>query len=175
MLASHGAAVECAHAGSVSHPPGFIDEFRFGGIGHDLEDNEDEDGFDISAEALFRPLGARTGDPLDIFLSPRPHIGGQISTLGDTSLAYLGLTWDAWLTDSIFVEGSFGGAVHDGPTGDAGDSFGCSVNFREAASLGVALAGNWRLLATVSHMSNAGLCERNSGLTSAGVQLGYRW
>jgi len=27
----------------------------------------------------------------------------------------------------------------------------------------------------VSHMSNGGLCDENQGLTSAGVQLGYRW
>ncbi len=164
-----------AFAEPAGRTPGFVDELRLGAWVHDLENNEDEDGWDISAELLLQRLGPRTGDPLDILFSPRPHVGVQINTSGDTSLGYFGLTWDAWLTDSIFIEGSFGGAVHDGPTGDTGDSFGCSVNFRESAALGVALSPGWNLLATVSHMSNAGLCDRNSGLTSGGVQLGYRW
>jgi hypothetical protein len=152
-----------------------IDEFRIGVLAQDLEDNDAEDGIAINAELLFPHLGPRTGDPLDFFLSPRPHIGAQINTEGDTSLGYFGLTWDIALSDLFFIEASFGGAVHDGPTDDSGDSFGCSVNFRESASIGVALTNNWRLLATVSHMSNAGLCDENSGLTSGGVQLGYRW
>lgn len=163
-----------AMAGSLT-TGGFIDEFRFGVLAQDLEDNDDEDGIAISAEVLFPHLGPRKGDALDIFLSPRPHIGAQINTDDDTSLAYAGLTWDVWLSDMIFVEASFGGAWHDGPTGDSGDSFGCELNFRESASIGLALTESWRLLATVSHMSNAGLCDENSGLTSGGLQLGYRW
>jgi len=152
-----------------------IDEFRLGVLAHDLEDNDEEDGIDINAEILFPHLGSHTDDPLDIFLSPRPHIGAQINTEGDTNLAYFGLTWDVWFTDMVFVEASFGGAVHDGPTDESGSSFGCELNFRESASLGLALSEHWRLLATVSHMSNAGICDENQGLTSAGVQLGYRW
>jgi len=167
--------VPAASAGSLAPTGGFIDEFRFGVLAQDLEDNDAEDGIAISAEVLFPHLGPRTRDPLDIFLSPRPHLGAQINTDDSTSLAYAGLTWDVWLTDLLFVEASFGGAVHDGPTDDSGDSFGCSVNFRESASIGLALSESWRLLATVSHMSNAGLCDRNSGLTSGGLQLGYRW
>ncbi len=170
MLLSATAAV----AGSPS-TGGFIDEFRFGVLAQDLEDNDAEDGIAMNAELLFPHLGPRTGGPLDTFLSPRPHIGAQINTEGDTSLAYAGLTWDIWFSEILFIEASFGGAVHDGPTDDSGDSFGCSVNFRESASIGIALAENWRLLATVSHMSNAGLCDENSGLTSGGLQLGYRW
>lgn len=154
---------------------GIVDELRFGILAHDLESNDDENGVDLNAELLLHPLGPRTGDPLDILLSPRPHLGAQINTDGDTSLGYFGLTWDAWLSDMFFVEASFGGAVHDGPTDDSSSSFGCTVNFRESAAIGAALSPGWRLLATVSHMSNAGLCGENQGLTSAGVQLGYRW
>lgn len=167
--------VPAAMAGSPAPPGGFIDEFRFGVLAQDLEDNDDEDGIAISTELLFPHLGAHTDDPLDIFLSPRPHIGAQINTDDGTSLAYLGLTWDVWLSDIVFLEASFGGAVHDGPTDDSGASFGCVVNFRESASIGIALSQHWRLLAMVSHMSNAGLCDQNSGLTSGGLQLGYRW
>ena len=54
-----------------------------------------------------------------------------------------------------------------------GSAFGCPLNFRESASLAFAVMERWRIYGTVAHMSNAGLCERNSGLTSAGVRLGY--
>ncbi len=181
-----GAALSCATLVSSATPGvalaepltrshGFFNELRIGALAHDLESNEDEDGWDVNAELLFNPLGHRRSDWLDFFLTPRPHIGGSINLAGDTSLAYAGLTWDIWLTDDIFVEGSFGGAVHDGPTDDSNSSFGCAVNFRESASVGVALSEHWRILGTVSHMSNAGLCGENQGLTSAGVQLGYQW
>lgn len=157
----------------LSH--GFIDETRLGGLAHDLESNRDEDGVDINGEILLHRLGVRSADPLDILLTPRPHIGVSINTSGDTSVAYAGLTWDLWFTDNLFIEASFGGAVHDGRTDDSSSSFGCTASFRESAALGVALSDHWRILATVSHMSNAGLCDQNQGLTSAGVQVGYRW
>ena len=53
--------------------------------------------------------------------SPRPHIGADINTSGNTSDGYFGLTWGIMLIqnlfgagDGIFVNGSLGGAVHDG-------------------------------------------------------------
>jgi lipid A 3-O-deacylase len=49
------------------------------------------------------------------------------------------------------------------------------VNFRESASLGLALSPDWRLMGTVDHMSNAGLCGNNRGLTNAGVRLGIKF
>ncbi|WP_081449527.1 acyloxyacyl hydrolase [Rhodomicrobium vannielii] len=30
-------------------------------------------------------------------------------------------------------------------------------------------------MATIDHMSNAGLCDTNRGLTNAGVRLGYKF
>jgi len=168
-------SVVAAFADPTPRTPGLISELRGGALAHDLESNDNEGGWDVNAEALLHRLGPRTGDPLDILLSPRPHVGVQINTSGDTNLGYFGLTWDAWLTDTIFVEASFGGAVHDGPTDNSNDSFGCTANFRESAAVGVAVSESWNLLAIVSHMSNAGLCDQNQGLTSAGVQLGYRW
>jgi Lipid A 3-O-deacylase (PagL) len=37
------------------------------------------------------------------------------------------------------------------------------------------LAVLWRVLLSVEHMSNADLCDRNRGLTNAGVRLGYQF
>jgi len=176
LLAAIALAGPLANAGERAGPShSFIDEARLGGLAHDLESNKDEDGGDINGEILLHRLGARSADPLDILLTPRPHIGASINTSGDTSVAYAGLTWDFWFTNNLFIEASFGGAVHDGPTDDSSSSFGCTANFREAAAIGLALSDHWRILATVSHMSNAGLCDQNQGLTSAGVQVGYRW
>jgi lipid A 3-O-deacylase len=86
------------------------------------------------------------------------------------------LTRDFLLTESLFLEASFGGAVHDGETDDNNsDSYGCTLNFRESVSLGVALSENLSLMVTVDHMSNGGLCDQNQGLTNAGIRLGYKW
>ena len=53
--------------------------------------------------------------------SPRPHIGADINTSGNTSDGYFGLGWGIVLiqslfgvNDGMFANGSLGGAVHDG-------------------------------------------------------------
>ncbi|MFP4538891.1 MAG: acyloxyacyl hydrolase [Dichotomicrobium sp.] len=179
LFAALAAAGPCLTVAAAAEPlpqeTRIIDEIRLGALVHDLESNDNEDGWDVNVEALFHRLGPRTGDPLDILLSPRPHVGVSLNTSGDTNVGYFGLTWDARLTETLFVEASFGGALHDGPTGDSNDSFGCTANFREAAAVGLALAPGWNLLATVSHVSNGGACGQNQGLTSTGVQVGYHW
>ena len=45
--------------------------------------------------------------------------------------------------------------------------------FREAAALGFRITEHWSVMATVEHMSNAGLCGENRGLTNFGGKLGY--
>jgi hypothetical protein len=50
---------------------------------------------------------------------------------------------------------------------------GCAVTFRESATAGFRITQNWSIMATVEHMSNAGLCVENRGLTNAGLRLGY--
>lgn len=153
----------------------WIDEVRLGLFIHDSEQGNDEDGADLNLEILYGRIGHARGNFLDYFLMPRPHLGATIS-FKDTSLAYAGFTWDLQITERLFVETSFGGAVHNGPFDDKDDAaFGCAANFRESASLGVALSDRWRMLATIEHMSNAGLCGENDGLTNAGVRLGYKW
>jgi lipid A 3-O-deacylase len=52
-------------------------------------------------------------------------------------------------------------------------ALGCSPLFRESGSIGVRLSANWSLLATVEHLSNAGLCDQNRGLTNIGARVGY--
>lgn len=157
-------------------PFALIDEVRFGLLAHSVEPSNAEDGVDANLEVLFgRPAVNYDNAWLDVILRPRIHLGTSINTAGDTNQLYAGLTWDAKLTRRLSLELTFGGALHDGPTGDGHeDSYGCSLNFRESASLGYALDERWTLYGTVAHMSNANLCDHNSGLTSVGVRLGYK-
>ena len=153
----------------------FIDEVRFGVLAANLEDGDDGGDYTINGEVLFSRLGGNYGDPIrDYFFRPRVHLGVSISPDG-VNQVYTGLTWDHHLTERLFFETSFGAAAHDGDTSDSGDSYGCAVQFRESASVGVELTEHLRVMATVDHMSNAGLCDGNQGLTNAGVRLGYRW
>jgi lipid A 3-O-deacylase len=155
-----------------------LDEVRLGAFAANLEEGDSEDAeMVINGELLFgRPEGSYRNPILDHFLRPRPHIGFSITPDDGTNQVYAGLTWDVKLTDRLFLETSFGGTLHDGPTAsDDPDSYGCSVLFRESASLGYAITETTRLLLTVDHMSNASLCDQNQGLTNAGVRLAHRW
>jgi lipid A 3-O-deacylase len=106
-------------------------------------------------------------------------LGAMVNTRGDTSEVYLGAAWTLPLFNVLFVEGTFGGAYHDGPLTSQGpdyrSAYGCRLNFHESASVGAALGEHWRIMATVEHMSNALLCQPNAGLTDYGVRLGYKF
>ena len=152
-------------------------EARLGGTAHDPGSPE-RGSADINGELLFGKTFSVDRNPL----LPRIHLGGSASLGGKTSYGYAGLTWTFGVTDRLFVEGSFGGAVHNGQTGvivDPGhNKLGCSPLFRESAALGFRLTQNWNVLATIDHMSNAGLCGHdhgNRGLTNFGGKLGYRF
>ncbi len=154
-----------------------ISELRGGIFWHNVEDdNSSEDGSDLNVELLFnKPTWSHPNPLLHHLITPRPHIGGHINMSQSTSMFYFGLTWTYDLTDRLFFETSFGGAVHDGPLDEPGHSFGCSLNFRESASLGMHLTPSWDIMVTVDHMSNANLCDRNAGLTNLGVRMGYKF
>ena len=48
-----------------------------------------EDGIDTNIEVLFK-----SPSMLDVIWAPRPHLGATLNSAGNTSQAYLGLTWD---------------------------------------------------------------------------------
>ncbi len=155
----------------------YLDEIRFGVLIQDIEESNANSGGDFNLEVLFGRISQPRGDYLlDLFLTPRLHLGANIDFDGETNQAYFGFTWDIRLNDWLFFETSFGGAVHDGDTGKNDEvSFGCSINFRESAAIGVELSERLRVQVGVDHMSNAGLCDRNDGLTNGGIRFGYRW
>lgn len=154
-----------------------LDEIRFGLSQHSIEPDFSEDGLDADVELIFERLGGpeRPMDWLESLLRPRPQVGARVSLADETSRVFAGFLWEVPLTERVSLELGFGGAIHDGPLDrDGTASYGCRWSFRETAGIGVALSEQWQLIAGIEHMSNADLCARNRGLTSAGVRLGYR-
>ncbi|MCB5177691.1 MULTISPECIES: acyloxyacyl hydrolase [Microvirga] len=158
--------------------PGLLSEFRFGFSAQDPWGPEGDGGSaNLTGEILFaKPFTA--SDLFTSYFIPRPHVGGSLNFDGRTSFAYAGLSWTVDITPNLFVEGSLGGAIHNGKDRpshlqDHHQAMGCSPLFREAGSVGVRLSANWSLMATVEHLSNAGSCSDNRGLTNIGARVGY--
>jgi len=161
--------------GGPGNPASPISEVRVGGLIHDPLSPE-RGGVDLSGEVLFnKPF--TSADPLWNALLPRPDVGGTANFRGKTSEAYAGLAWDYDVTQRVFVEGGFGGSINDAHTGaivpPGYNDMGCNESFRESASLGYRLTQNWSVMGTVEHMSNAGFCPPNRGLTNFGARVGY--
>lgn len=74
---------------------------------HGPASDHNENGVDLNLEAQFAPL--------DLFGSPRPHLGISANFNGDTSAAYAGLNFRLRETSHWFVDGILGAAVHNGP------------------------------------------------------------
>lgn len=166
-----------ARAPVVAPAPTYFWEARLGVSAHDPWSPE-KGSADINGELLIgKPY--MHPDPLINFFIPRFHVGASVNTAGKTSYFYAGLTWNYDFTQWFFVEASFGGAVHNGDTSPipapGHNGLGCSPLFRESLALGYRLNANWSVLATVDHMSNAGLCDANRGLTNVGGKISYRW
>lgn len=109
----------------------------------------------------------------------RPHLGATVNFGGLESMVYTGVSWTVPIGDSpIFVEASFGGAVHNGASLGAtypARSLGCAFLFRESASVGVMVTETASVMATVEHASNANLCPDNRGLTNMGIRFGWKF
>jgi lipid A 3-O-deacylase len=163
----------------------FVDEVKVGVLAHDVGflTHHVEGGADVNLEMLFT-----SPEFLRVIGSPRPHIGGDINTDGNTSDGYFGLTWGVTLvygvfgpSDGIFVNGSLGGAIHDGspltgavqPPGHK--LLGSRILFRESAELGYQINPTLSISAILDHISNANLAPRNAGITSAGARLGFKF
>ena len=159
--------VDEVKAGILAHDVGFL--------GHHLEK-----GPDVNLEMLFTPP-----DILSVIGSPRPHIGADINTAGKTSDGYFGLTWGIMLIqslfgagDGVFINGSLGGAVHDGYINSGPPNrklLGTRVLFRESAELGYQLVPGISMSALLDHISNANIGRHNMGITSAGARLGFKF
>jgi lipid A 3-O-deacylase len=156
--------------------PRLLSEFRFGLAAQDPWGSEGGSG-NLTGEALLaKPF--TTADLFTSYFIPRPHLGGSLNFDAKTSFVYAGLTWSIDVTPRIFIEGSFGGATHDGRTNPFSGSYeqavlGCQHLFRESGSIGVRLSANWSMMATIEHLTDGGTCSAGGGLTNIGARLGY--
>jgi lipid A 3-O-deacylase len=159
-----------------------VDELKIGGLAHDVGflGHHVEGGADVNVEMLFT-----SPDLLRYIGSPRPHVGADINTSGNTSDGYFGLTWGIMLIqnlfgagDGVFANGSLGGAVHDGHLNSAPPDrkkLGSRILFRESLELGYQVNPVVSVSAILDHISNANLASHNAGITSAGARIGFRF
>ncbi len=157
-----------------------FDEARFGVLG--AIDNtylNDEKGAFITGMLLFDPFDAASATGWERLARPRVHIGGDVSTAGESNQIYAGFSWTAHLNERFFLEAGFGGALTDAKKhndGTRGPFVGCAALFHEYLAAGVNLDKNWSIIAQVEHSSHAKLCgDDNSGITRAGVLVGYKF
>lgn len=184
-------AIAAATAADPAQAGGWLSEARLGAALHSIDlnggDPAVEDGADISIEALFV-----SPKPLRHILSPRPYVGASFNTAGDTDFFGFGLAWEQrFARERFFVEGDFGLAWHNGvidlppeddPRYDEIEAnnilFGSRTLFRLSFGVGVRLSPRWRAQAFYQHLSNGqifGDTDRNQGLDSVGLRLGYRF
>ncbi len=169
---------------SVSSPAGAADkghpvsEFLLGVLHHDagVISRSKEDGPDVNVEWRFDALeGVAFWEAIR---SPRPTLGANINTRGDTSSIYLALTWSLDLPAGFFLDASFGGGVHDGKLATASrerKELGTRGLFYLAAGLGYRFLEHHSISLRVDHMSNADLVGDNSGLDTVGLRYSYRF
>ena len=164
---------------SVVHAAPLFDELRFGAVGSIEKNGNREEGAFVSGIVFFDPFGHDEASGWEKLARPRVHVGGDISTAGEANQLYAGFSWTYDITDWLFLEGGFGGTIHDGKLDEdpnPGPKLGSAVLFHEYAAVGFKLDANWRLVANIEHSSHAGLADGpNSGLSRAGVMSGYKF
>ncbi|MBF0307613.1 MAG: acyloxyacyl hydrolase [Alphaproteobacteria bacterium] len=152
---------------------GPISEVRGGLLAHDVAilGSHEEEGVDVNAEILFR-----SPQVLRPLLAPRPHVGVDVNTLGDTSVAYAGLTWQTDI-GPLWGALAFGGAVHDGEIDEkpGAKGLGSRALFRLAGEVGWYASPHVSISLLYDHYSNATLAEDNEGLNNLGLRFGYRF
>lgn len=152
---------------------GIVSEIRLGALVHDegpFSRNE-ESGYDANLEVLFV-----SPDFLDVIWSPRPHLGADINSGGDTSQVYAGLSWEWSFWGDWFAGFSLGGSVHDGKLTTLEidrKELGCRLLFRESVEVGYRFGGRHGISGFLDHISNAKICDKNEGLDNFGIRYGY--
>jgi len=144
-----------------------------GVIAHDrgFASDHHEDGTDLNLEVQFAPL--------DVFGSPRPHLGATLNFVGDTSMAYAGLGFRLRDTNLWFADLHLSAALHDGPLHK--DPLGCKLysdcgyGIRVMPRFGFEIAYRISPAASVSllydHMSHKWIIGgENEGLDHIGVR-----
>ncbi|HWD58852.1 MAG TPA: acyloxyacyl hydrolase [Stellaceae bacterium] len=149
-----------------------------------------EKGADINPELIFAsPVSdasiAAAPAWIHWALQPRPTIGGDINTAGQTNQAYIGATWSWYLAqnlinpgDGIVLDYFFGPGFNDGKIANGNSqrkALGSHILFREGLDLGYQINPIWVISAHIDHISNGGLAKENQSINDLGIRLGYRF
>lgn len=149
-----------------------------------------EKGADINPELILRSpvtddMIASAPPWLHWALQPRPTIGGDINTAGETDQAYVGATWSWYLKQNLFNLGDgivldyfFGPGFNDGQISNGTaerKALGSHVLFRVGVDLGYQINPVWVISAHLDHISNGGLAKENQSINDLGLRLGYNF
>lgn len=155
-----------------------VDEIKLGVLRHDTSWKlafRHEKSPDLHAEILLAPFE----HPVSRFLfSPRLHVGCEINTRGGTNIFYTGMTWTLDLTDWLFIDAGFGGAINTGQLKTPSKHkhpMGSHITFHESIALGVRLNRHINMSLYSAHSSNNNLSEPNMGMTNLGIRMGYHF
>ncbi len=167
-----------------------IDELKLGVLAHSVGGHES--GADLNGELLFLspvPTDIFPGLPLRPLLlpalTPRPDIGFEANTAGQTSQVYFGLTWTWVLIRDLFRPGDgidagigFGPAFNNGeirsPTPER-NSLGSNVLFHVSGEIGYRISPRYEVSFYFDHVSNAGFATENEGQNDAGARFGINF
>ncbi len=129
--------------------------------------NGQEHGVDVHIEAAFN----------DIFLNGYYALGMDLSTQGETSFVYTGLSWEGRFFRRVHLGGFLGLGLHDGELDGNRDDrrlLGTRVLFRTAVEVGWYVDDVWCLSFMYDHYSNLGIGDvRNQGNDNMGLRLSY--
>lgn len=152
-------------------------EIRAGAFAHGVGSAE-EGTVDLNAEIISPKLFAAPG--YWSYFVPHLHAGGMLNLSGKTSSLYAGALWRFPVIERLFVEGFFGGAVHNGALDDSRgtNALGCNPLFHVGGSAGYQITQRWSAIFTFDHLSNGRRvfgtdCNRNVGVNNYGLRLGF--
>lgn len=172
----------------------FLDEVKLGVLAHGV--GGPEHGIDINPDFLFvSPVtegmlsGIRLPQPLQWFviplLRPRPDIGAEINTSGQTSTLYFGGNWTWEFVRNLFQPGDgVNGSVIFGPSFNNGlirshdttrESLGSHVLFHIGGEFGYEISPRYEVSLFFDHESNAGFARENQGNNDFGVRFGAKF
>jgi lipid A 3-O-deacylase len=186
LLLALGAGAAPARAQNVT-----TGEFMFGVLAHDAHFlGGKEDGVDLNPEFdLPSPIAdtwvANLPGYLRWALQPRPMVGLDGNTAGETDQFYFGLNW-AWQVasnllrpgDGIVIAYSFGPGFNNGEihsTDPDRKSLGGHVLFREALDIGYRITPVYEVSLHVDHISNGGFDQYNQSINDVGIRFGVRF
>ncbi|MBP1851033.1 acyloxyacyl hydrolase [Rhizobium halophytocola] len=166
-------------AGTCNAADWSVKEIRTGLSASIQDGRSQETGLFPNITFFFDPFDAMDATtPLDLLLHPRVNVGAILSTSGETNLAFGGVDWKIPVTDKLYLDLGFGGAVHDGTlTGNTdGPNLGCHLLFHESVAAGYRITDRFDLVASVDHSSHAELCDGpNDGVSHAGLAVAYHF